>query len=234
MLALWIILGVLLFLLTLLLIPVTLQAGMQPIGRRGHLVLGYAFLRFDLEKWIAKPKKEKNKKPAEKKDKSGEKAKEAEPEGTADKIAQFRHTAQTVLDLIRSAAPPAAMVLRHVSVRQLQVSITVLKEDAQQTAVEYGKLCAFCGGALAVLQNVLKVKRTAVKITPDFSRDGEQEKSEVYARVMVSLLPLFALAGGLWALIRFLSRILRRSKEQAHGPEGAARPGAPKAAGPAA
>lgn len=231
MLALWIILGIFLFILVLLLIPVTLQADTQPIGRRGHLVLGYAFFRFDLEK-LAEQSKNKKKavsgQPKPKKEK-GEEEKKNPP--------QIRKMLQIVLDFISSAAPPCAMVLRHVAVRRLQVSITVLEEDAQQTAVQYGRVCAFCGGALAVLENCLNVKHADIRVTPDFSRDGAQEKGEAHASVKISLLPIIALAGGVRALVRFLCKYVRRSREEKPPAHKAARtpePGAPGAAGPAA
>ena len=91
-------------------------------------------------------------------------------------------------------------IFRHIKFRQLNIDITVASDNAADTAINYGRLCAGVYPALSVILNVIKYDDYKVNIRPDF------DKSELEADISaeLSLIPWIALAGALTALVRFI------------------------------
>lgn len=91
-------------------------------------------------------------------------------------------------------------VLRAVTVTRLELHWRVAAEEAADTAVEYGRVCALVFPGLAALERWLPVRRRRVTVEPDFLR--EQSTVQMEVRFHVCLWRL------LWAAVVFLVRYL--------------------------
>lgn len=90
-------------------------------------------------------------------------------------------------------------VLRAVTVARLELHLRIAAEEAADTAVEYGRVCAIVFPGLATLERWLPVRRR-VTVEPDFLR--EQSAAQLEVRFHVRLWRL------LWAAVVFLVRYL--------------------------
>ena len=96
---------------------------------------------------------------------------------------------------------------RFITVRKLVLCIRAGKEEPDETAVFYSRLCAATATGLAVLSQTVRVKKTCVRVIPDFL----SEKSDVRLRVVVWIWPFGVAAIGIKALIQFVL-LLPKSK----------------------
>ena len=97
-------------------------------------------------------------------------------------------------------------VFRHLRIRRLDINIIVASEDAADTAINYGRLCAGVYPALTVLLSVMKYDDYSVNIRPDF--DKKALEPDISAEI--SLVPWIALAGALHELVRFVVFKIKR------------------------
>lgn len=185
--ALLIVLAVILLLLILLSLPVTLDVRLEDSCR---LTLRWLFLRFSLyprpekERKKAGPeKKEKSKKPAEKKPAVSNPLRQiAEEQG-------FPAAVEEACRLIQLLASRFRRLLTHVRADPFRLEISVGGEDAAETAIAYGGVCAAVYPALGVLWQLIRFGRFTADISPDFSGG----KSRVRLRAAFRLSPLTAL-----------------------------------------
>ena len=182
MLWLYILIGIILFLLLILLIPVGVRACYNE-GFIAELKIGFVTIKLYPPK-PKKPKKEKKKKKKEpeKEKKQEEKPKEKKPSLLKEKgIGWF-------VDLIRQIAALAAGVMKdffkHLVIRNLQVSITYVGSDAQDTAVKYGYFCLSVYPAVSILADVAHCRHYGVDIAPDFN---EKDESVYYADIDIRI-----------------------------------------------
>lgn len=184
---LYILLGVLLFILLLLLIPVGVRVDFQK-ELRAFLQIGF----IPIQLYPPKPKKDKKKqteKPEEEKPKE-KKPKEKKPSLLKEKGLEW------LINLIREAASLAAGALKsffkHVRIKHLNISISYCGEDAEDTAVKYGYFCLSVYPAVSILVKATKCKQYGVDIAPDFKDGGEsQYTADIHAYIRV--LWIFAL-----------------------------------------
>lgn len=216
----WIVLGILAFLLLLLLLPVHVSLryrdGLQVRVR-------YAFVSLCVYPRPEKPAKTKKKKQkAEKAAGSGPAAGKEEPEGMLAQLEELlkEDGVSAVAAYLQSMAKLAADVLRRalrvIVVDRLEARLIVVGEDAAETAVRYGKICAAVFPAQAVLETVMKVRRRQIGVEPGFL----QEKSSAAVELRAHVLPLRALAATAGLLVRWLVNTVRQesSKEPAAKP----------------
>ncbi|MBQ6387225.1 MAG: GerW family sporulation protein [Ruminococcus sp.] len=172
-----ILIGIILLLLLLLLIPVGVHVSYHE-DLLAELKIGFISVRL----YPPKPKKPKKKQIKKKKDTKKQEEKQKKQSLIKEKgISWF-------VDLIRQLAVLAAGIMhdffRHLVIRTLQVSITYVGEDAQDTAVKYGYFCLSVYPAVSILADVAHCRRYGVDIAPNFN---EKEKSVYYAEIDVRI-----------------------------------------------
>ena len=120
-----------------------------------------------------------------KKQKAKEKAAKAKKKKRADKEAKKKENLlQTVyhekglgglLHLLQTLAQAAGGALqtlfRHIRAKKLSLHLAVAAEDAAQTAVLYGKVCAVVYPAVSVLASSMKCRHYEVAVVPNFQTE---------------------------------------------------------------
>ena len=101
--------------------------------------------------------------------------------------------------LARLADGAFRRVARTVAVDRLQLQLVIASEDAAATAQDTGKVCAVLYPSLTTIQAVIRIRRRAVTVLPDYL--GEKSRAE--ADVLVHALPVRLLGTALWALLSY-------------------------------
>lgn len=191
MLWLYILLGILLFILLILLIPIGLKLKYQN-KLELWLYIGFVKLRLIPAK-PKKLKKEKGKRKTEEKPKEPEKKKN---------IIQEKGLSWLV-SLIKKAAELAGGVLKgffkHIIIKKFMLSISVADEDAAKTAVNYGYYCSAVYPSVGIIAGAVKCKKYGVDIKPNFA---EKAKSNYFVELETKI-----------RLIWILSVVIGHSKE---------------------
>lgn len=102
-----------------------------------------------------------------------------------------------IADIVGSVLKP---IFKNIKIRHLNIDITVAADNAADTAINYGRLCAGVYPALSVILNVMKYGDYKVNIRPDF--DKSELETDISAEL--SLIPWIALAGALASLVKFI------------------------------
>ncbi len=147
-----------------------------------------------------RPKKEKlsNKAPKEKEKKTKKPAffsNLKEQYGFSGTIKLFTETIKAVLVRFQK-------LLRHIMFYKLELCLTVAGEDASQTAIRYGEVCAVVYPLLGLLDTVSNVKIKRIDIAADFTSEKGNIKAAFSATVKSKLLFLSIFAVG--ALLEIL------------------------------
>ncbi len=204
---LYVLLGIILFLVLILLIPIGVKASFKDELKA---VLKIGFIPVQL--YPPKPKKEKKKKkkkPEEPKDKKKEKPKKKKPSMVKEKGIMW------LIDTIQQAAALATGALksffRHLVLKRLNISIIYHGEDADDTAVKYGYFCLAVYPAVSALVKAAKCRHYGVDIAPSFNEGEESHYAvDIHAQIRVFWIVALVFRYGLKA-IRLLLR-LRRAK----------------------
>lgn len=190
MLALYIILGILLFLFLVSLFNIWIYF---LYDEEPELVIRIAFVKLRLlppkpekEKKAEKPKKQKKKKP-EKKEKKKEK--------TFDFKAYLKQKGVSgLLNITKRAAKIVAGTLkglfRHFHVPQLTVKLVISGEDSADAGVMYGRVCTVFFPAIRLITEIVQVAEYDVSVDPDFHADAV---SKAYAKVTARIRIIFIL-----------------------------------------
>lgn len=181
MLWLYIILGILLFILLILLIPIKVRAS---YANDFSLLLIIGFVRLRL--YPPKPKKEKKAKKKKQK-KPEEKSEKSEKEKT--NLLKEKGLSWFV-NLIKKVAELAIGVLKdffkHIIIKKMMISIKVSGKDAADTAVQYGHYCSVVYPAVGTIARTTNCKKYGVDIAPDFDEDAKSEyRLEFEAKILV-------------------------------------------------
>ncbi len=190
----WIIAGaVILVLVVILMIPVYVG-----IEYKGELTVRISYLFVKIKVFPLKDKskgkdKKKKKKSAEKEDKEkGKKKKQS-----------IIDVLKIITDIIRSIEGKLKKVI---IISDIKVFMEVVGDDACDTALSYGKASAGINTALAVLKNLIIVKRSRVSVFPNFT--GEENKT--YVLVKFRVIP----AAAAIAVIRIIVSYMKINMEQ--------------------
>ena len=206
--AVYIILGIIAFLIVIQLLPVTFH-----IRYRGELFvrLRYAGIPFTLY-------------PRKKKKKSGETSKKTQKDSknkkSEDKLSELEQRLKeggvsAAVDYISNMAKLLTEAVRRVlaalTVDSLHFRLVVAASDAAGTATDYGKACAAVYPAQALVEGMMRVKKRRVEVIPDFTR----ECGEVIFEARLHVLPIRFK----WTVIRliftFISHTLQRKTRAA-------------------
>ena len=206
----WIVLGILAFVLLLFLLPVHVSLRFR---EELEVRVRYAFVSLRVYPRPEKPAKKEKKKAARghrgaKKKETEEKLPQLEKlfkeDGVSAVAAYLQMMAKLAADALRRA-------LRVIVVDRLQVRLIVVGEDAADTAVRYGKICAAVYPAQAMLDTVIDVE-------PGFL----QEKSSTAVDLRAHVQPLRVLAAAVGLLVRWLVNTVRQESAKEAASEGAA------------
>lgn len=172
-------------------------------------------------KFVLYPPKPKKEKPEKKKKEPKEEKKKKEKSKKANPFSEFYHNqgVSGVLDLISSAVSAVKGMFRRlfkaVVIRDLTIYLRVTGEDAAQTAIAYGKMCAAVFPAVGVVSSVVKMKNRDIRIEPDFQGGPAKASFSMIAAVI----PLKVLAAAIILLVELFFKVLlklffgSRSKE---------------------
>jgi len=182
----WVFLGLLLFLLFLLLLPVHTRVRFDGV-LQVWAGLGPVSLRIF-------PLKERNKK---------EKTQAAEPqknEKEKPKKPKKKLTWEIICDFIRLGVEALGTMRRRLVIQNLTCHFVVANGDAASTALLYGRVAASVSAIYPVLERNLRIKKTDIAVDADF----EGEKTNVLADVTLAVCPLRLILACIILLIHFL------------------------------
>lgn len=210
----YVLLGLLAVLLGLLIVPVYARFTFQGDARLCIRVWGVPVYRFP----SAKPKADKpstvkkaKPKPADKPSFVKQLAEQLKTDGVGTTLRFFEQLAAL-------AGGTAYRVLKAVTVDRLQLQLTITGEDAAVAAQNTGKVCAVLYPAVtAVQQTLLRMRKRAVTVTPDFLGDTNRVTADVTAHVM----PLRILCILLCALVRYNGILEHKKEVSQHGKQSA-------------
>lgn len=206
MIALYIILGIILFFVLLLSVKVRIDAEYIDSFR---VKLRWLFLSFDLypmQKKEKKPKKEKPKK--EEPPKAQEetpKEKKPNPFKTFYENQGFDGVMQLVRDSADAVGGLMKSVKKHLIIDELFLWIVIShNQDAAQTAIEYGEACQDVYPAMGFICSNLKVKKYDVEIEPDFIGTF----SSAQFAFALSVRPIFLINAGIVLAVKLLFKVV--------------------------
>ena len=210
MLALYIILGILLFLFLLTLLDIVICFSYENEPR---LTARIAFVKLRLVPQKPKKKKKaKNDKPKKKKTEKKEPEKPKEKKPSALKKMYGEKGLTGILNIVQSLAELAVGTLKDICaatrVRRLNFSIRVAGKDAADTAVKYGMVCSGVFPALSVIMSAVRVRRRSVRVEPDFSDNPSTEiKVDTVIRIRIIRILKIAIVRAVQALKLYFHKI---------------------------
>lgn len=210
MIALYIILGVLLFLLLLTLLPVRVDLSFR---EEFTLKIGYLFFRFPVLPGKEETEEEEKKEAGEK-----EEQKEKPGEGAAEKVKRilkrkgFRGFLESLFELIGLAANAGKKIVRKIRLKRFDLYLCLGgREDPAETAQLYGKLCGPVYGACSALFSLTGAPRSRRRpkkaVTLDIDYGSSENLVDFSARL--SFKPFTLLKEGIILLVKGLPAALR-------------------------
>ena len=217
--ALYIILGIILFFVILLSIPVVLD---MTYTDKFYLKVSWLFLKFKIF-----PHEEKEKKPKKEKKHKIEKPKEEAPQQTqtADgapkkdnfiKVFYNNQGVTGIVELVKNCASYLGKFgkgfLKSIYIKKLEIAIAVSESDAASTAIKYGKICQEIYPPLGFICSSCHVKNYHVDIRPDYC--GRKTKGAFDTRV--ALVPRSVINAGIALVFRLgieLVKVLLSNKK---------------------
>lgn len=209
MIVLYIILGIILFLIGVLSIPINVYASYD-----GGFVM---YVRWLFIKYYIYPppekkdKKKKSKKKKEKPEKKKEKTDE-EPKQKSDNFIKVFYNNQGVAGIIDLLSDVAAALKKGFHsmgkgflIRRFKLRINVADGGAAGTALKYGKVCAAVYPPLGYIFSVIRSRNCSVKIEPDFIGN----KSEGMFDLHLAAIPSVIAGGALMMCIRLGIRMIK-------------------------
>lgn len=171
------------------------------------LKLKVLFLEFTLVPFEKKPKKKKKRKkkiPKKKKDTDDNKNKKEKKPSYLKKLSDKRGVEGLISmlsEIVKLVGTTLKGVFANIVIEDFDLSLTVVGEDAADTALKYGKLCGVVYSAVSVICGTAKCEEYSVNVTPDFD---DEAKMKVYADTKFYIRIYFVLKYGLKALFKLL------------------------------
>lgn len=208
--ALYIIGGILLFFFLLLIIPVSV---FFEYDDDFVLKIRYGGVKILDLKWIKKLVSyitEKSKKPKKEKPKKKKKKQEKEPKKEKEKSENFIlkyfkekgiiESVRFCLAVLYAALVRIVRVLKHIRIKKLFLDITVSSDDAANTAIVYGSLCAVLCPLVNLLERRTKIGVKQVNVRTDFDKLSPIIKTSVFLKTEL----IFAVIAAISMLFEFL------------------------------
>ena len=195
MIALYIILGIILFIVIAFSIRVSVIVEMTD---KNKVIVKYLFLKFTVLD-SSKPKTEKPKKEKAKKDKQPKQEEGACQEATPQaqekgnsflKQLYTDHGYDGIVKMLvgvkNSLSSFFGKLYKTITINELYLTMHITGKDAADTAIQYGKISSWLFPLLGKLASTCKMKKYDVDISPDFL--GVKNEADLYLRV--SLVPI--------------------------------------------
>lgn len=206
--AVYIILGIIAFLIAIQLLPITLHIRYR---EEFFVRLQYAGIPFN----IYPRKKKKSPKKASKKPRKSQKDEKSE-----DKLSELEQRLKEggvsaavdyISDMSKLLTKAVRRVLAAVPVDLLRFRLVVASDDAAATATDYGKACSVIYPAQALIEGLMRVKRRQVEVVADFTR----ESGEVIFEAKLHVLPIRFKWTVIRLILTFVSHTLHRENRSA-------------------
>jgi len=189
--ALYIVLAVLLFILLLLLCPLSVKI---EIGEQYKAYVGYLFIKYDLLKERDKQKKQK---------------KQEKPQKEKPKPESVTKTLKSFSELLDIFAKDAAKLLKKLVLNRLKLTLGVGGEDAAVTALEFGAINAAVYPLVGLISSQIKIKKTDINIYPRYNLEWE-----IYLNIKISILPIFVLSYLNKVILRIISKKVKEGAQK--------------------
>ena len=199
--AIYIILGIIAFIILLLICPIKIFLVYDGELR---LKVGYLFLRFTVLPKKEKPDdKPETKKKSQKKSGKKQENKDGGQEKKKNPILEFKdkHGLGEILGLVKSLLDILTDIpkrlAKHLIIKMLDIKVLAVGDDSSDTAIKYP--------IVSILENNLKIKRHNVEIVAGFL--AEEAAAEFTLSAYVK--PLFLIGTGISAFFKFVSAIAK-------------------------
>ena len=203
---LYIFLGIIIFILAVLMIPVHAVADYKDSFSLKIKFL--FFFKYDIFPMKEKKKEEKEKQEEPKAEKSSEEKQKEKRKMTFEEIIDF------TVDCVKKYGPGAKMILRNIRFHRLELYWKVTAEDAAACGIKYGKICGWVSGIFGFFRNLTKIENPKIKIFPDFL----SEEDEIYGGADIEFNPLIVIIGALRMVFAFLKDFNKNSKTKSAKP----------------
>lgn len=210
MLALYIIIGIILFFVAVLSIPVVLHLDYTDSTTCS---VSWLFLNIKLFPRTKKEKKPEKEKTAE--EKTEEPKEEKKDEKPKEKKENFLVTfynnegVSGVLELLSNCVSAlkkmSAGFVRSIVIKKFYLDIKVTESDAAATALRYGKICSGLYPSLGFICSNMKVKNYNVNVLADYC--GERTNCDF--SVKVGVIPIILINAGIAFVFRLLGQLLK-------------------------
>lgn len=210
--ALYIILGVVLFFIAVLSIPVVLD---MEYGDVFKLRVSWLFVKFNIlpkdesEKKPKKEKKPKAEKPQAEKAPTETSVTDAQKKDNPIKIFYEDQGVLGIVELINNVASYLGKFskgfLKSIYIKKLRIRIWVTEGDAAQTAIKYGKFCQMIYPPLGFICSSCHVKDYDVNIWAEYC--GDKTKGEFETKV--ALIPRSVINAGIAFVFRLVVRLVK-------------------------
>ena len=191
----WVLLGILLFVLFLLLLPVHTRVRYDGV-LQVWAGLGPVTLRiFPRKKEKSKPKKEKTQ------------AADTKETPKTSKAPKKKLTLEIICDFVELGAEALGRLKRQLVLSNLTVHLKVASRDAASTALRYGQIAAAVSALYPVLERNFRIRKTDIAVDADF----EDTKTTVLADIGLAVCPLRLLLAGIILAFQYL-KIHRKIK----------------------
>lgn len=200
--ALYIIGGILLFIFLILMIPLSFHFRYDG---EPELFLRYLFIKIKLI-----PPKEKKKKVTDEKNKEDKKQSEKgskKQEGSFKRLYKkrgFDGLIQIIKEVTLIVKNASTKILKHTVVKKLKIDLVIVGDDAGDTAMKYGYVCAAIYPAVSILDSNIKIKHKEIDILPGFNED----KMKILVESKVNIRSLFLLHTMISAAFKGIKLIL--------------------------
>lgn len=223
MIVLYIILGIILFLIGVLSIPINVY-----VSYDGGFVMYVRWLFIKYYIYPPPEKKDKKKKSKKKKEKPEKKKEETneEPKQKSDNFIKVFYNNQGVagiIDLITDVASTLKKGFHSMGkgflIRRFRLRINVADGGAAGTALKYGKVCAAVYPPLGYIFSVIHSRNCSVKIEPDFIGNKSEGMFDLHLAAIPSVIAGGALMMCIRLGIRMIKVMISNSKAASKGAE---------------
>lgn len=104
----------------------------------------------------------------------------------------LKYTIELASDLLRTVFGRLLWLVRRIKIRNFMLSLSVVGDDAADTAVKYGAICSVIYPLLAFLDTVLDFKAKRIDVNADF--EGKDIEFKISASIKAEIFVLAVLA----------------------------------------
>lgn len=106
---------------------------------------------------------------------------------------------EDIVALVVTAGKSMHKIFRALRITKIGIVLPVHGDDPAKTAIQYGQMHAYLGGAIATLQNFLTLQFQKVQVIADFEKEFSQN---TYFYCKIGATPIILLIVAIYALVR--------------------------------